>query len=93
MANLTKTAAGSDLRTNGDLPAALNRDVAPAVPASPIRLLIVDDDDPLRQTLTRRFQRQGMAVTAAENAADALAIAICHLHTASTLARQAVSDW
>src|SRR5262249_40854336 len=27
----------------------------------PLRLLIVDDDDQLRQTLTRRFERQGLA--------------------------------
>jgi len=40
---------------------------------SPIRLLIVDDDDQLRQTLARRFQRQGMEVTAAAGAEEALA--------------------
>jgi DNA-binding NtrC family response regulator len=40
---------------------------------SPIRLLIVDDDDQLRQTLARRFQRQGMEVTTAADAEDALA--------------------
>jgi DNA-binding NtrC family response regulator len=40
---------------------------------SPIRLLVVDDDDPLRQTLVRRFQRQGMEVTAAASAEEALA--------------------
>jgi two-component system, NtrC family, response regulator AtoC len=39
----------------------------------PLRLLIVDDDDQLRQTLERRFQKQGMAVAAAANACDALA--------------------
>jgi DNA-binding NtrC family response regulator len=39
----------------------------------PIRLLIVDDDDPLRDTLVRRFQRQGMAVTAAPRGEEALA--------------------
>src|SRR5690242_18182538 len=39
----------------------------------PIRLLIVDDDDQLRQTLARRFQRQGMEVTAAASAEEALA--------------------
>jgi DNA-binding NtrC family response regulator len=38
----------------------------------PIRLLIVDDDDQLRQTLLRRFQRQGMNVTAAETAEQAV---------------------
>jgi DNA-binding NtrC family response regulator len=37
-----------------------------------IRLLIVDDDDQLRQTLVRRFQRQGMEVTAAASAEEAL---------------------
>jgi DNA-binding NtrC family response regulator len=40
---------------------------------SPIRLLIVDDDDQLRQTLARRFQRQGMEVTTAADAEEALA--------------------
>ncbi|HEV3258260.1 MAG TPA: sigma-54 dependent transcriptional regulator [Gemmataceae bacterium] len=43
-----------------------------ANPAS-IELLIVDDDEPLRQTLARRFQRQGMAVTTAESGEEALA--------------------
>ncbi len=38
-----------------------------------IRLLIVDDDDQLRQTLARRFQRHGMTVTAAANGEEALA--------------------
>jgi DNA-binding NtrC family response regulator len=37
------------------------------------RLLIVDDDDQLRHTLVRRFQRQGFAVSAAASAEDALA--------------------
>jgi DNA-binding NtrC family response regulator len=39
----------------------------------PVRLLIVDDDDMLRQTLERRFQRTGMIVTSFANATDALA--------------------
>jgi DNA-binding NtrC family response regulator len=42
---------------------------------SPIRLLIVDDDDQLRQTLARRFKRQGMEVTEADSAEKALALA------------------
>jgi DNA-binding NtrC family response regulator len=37
------------------------------------RLLIVDDDDQLRQTLERRFRRQGLAVTAAAGGDEALA--------------------
>src|SRR4051794_18286679 len=37
-----------------------------------VRLLIVDDDDQLRQTLQRRFQRQGLSVTAAESGEAAL---------------------
>ena len=41
--------------------------------SSPIHLLIVDDDIPLRQTLAGRFQRQGMAVTAAGSGEEALA--------------------
>src|SRR5262245_32200145 len=40
---------------------------------TPIRLLIVDDDDQLRETLARRFGRQGMTVTAAASGEDALA--------------------
>jgi DNA-binding NtrC family response regulator len=37
------------------------------------RLLIVDDDDQLRQTLAQRFQRLGMAVTTAAHGEEALA--------------------
>jgi len=43
-----------------------------AAPIPSVRLLIVDDDDQLRQTLERRFKRQGMTVAAAATAADAL---------------------
>jgi DNA-binding NtrC family response regulator len=50
----------------------------PEQPASPIRLLIVDDDDQLRDTLVRRFQRQGMAVTGAARGEEALAKAESH---------------
>jgi DNA-binding NtrC family response regulator len=49
---------------------------APSRPA--LRLLIVDDDDQLRQTLARRFQRQGLAVTGAASAEEALALAPEH---------------
>jgi DNA-binding NtrC family response regulator len=44
------------------------------MPTSPptTRLLIVDDDDQLRQTLARRFQRLGMSVTEAANGEEAL---------------------
>src|SRR5262245_17500191 len=45
---------------------------AMATPAG-IRLLIVDDDGQLRETLARRFQRQGMTVTSAASAEEALA--------------------
>src|SRR5262245_37962943 len=38
-----------------------------------IRLLIVDDDEQLRQTLARRFQRDGMAVTESASGEDILA--------------------
>ena len=37
-----------------------------------IKLLIVDDDDQLRETLTHRFRRHGMTVVAAANGEDAL---------------------
>ncbi len=42
---------------------------------TPLRLLIVDDDEQLRQTLARRFGRQDMNVTAAASAEEALALA------------------
>ncbi len=42
-------------------------------PSQPtIHLLIVEDDDPLRQTLARRFERQGMRVSEAGGVAEAL---------------------
>jgi DNA-binding NtrC family response regulator len=44
----------------------------------PIRLFIVDDDEPLRQTLTSRFQRQGMQVVAGASMAEALGLAKSH---------------
>ncbi len=44
-----------------------------STPTSLPRLLIVDDDEQLRLTLYRRFQRLGMEVTEAESAEDALA--------------------
>jgi DNA-binding NtrC family response regulator len=37
-----------------------------------VKLLIVDDDDQLRETLTHRFRRHGMTVVAAANGDDAL---------------------
>jgi DNA-binding NtrC family response regulator len=40
--------------------------------AVPIRLLIVDDDAPLRQALCRRFEKTGMAVTEAGSGEEAL---------------------
>jgi len=40
--------------------------------AAPIRLLIVDDDEVLRQTMSKRFQRAGMTVLAAADAEEAL---------------------
>jgi DNA-binding NtrC family response regulator len=55
---------------------------------SAIRLLVVDDDEQMRRTLVNRFERQGMAVTAAASGEEALAkaehtrcdIAILDLH-------------
>jgi DNA-binding NtrC family response regulator len=41
--------------------------------AAPVRLLIVDDDETLRQTMAKRFQRAGMTVLAAADAEEALA--------------------
>ncbi len=46
-----------------------------AASSSPaVRLLIVDDDDQIRQTLVRRFQRQGMSVTEARSGEEALSL-------------------
>jgi DNA-binding NtrC family response regulator len=44
----------------------------------PIRLLIVDDDDSLRQALVARFRRHGYQVTAAGAGEEALVIADLH---------------
>jgi len=44
-----------------------------ATTTPPVRLLIVDDDEALRQTLARRFQRLGMAVAEAADGEEALA--------------------
>jgi DNA-binding NtrC family response regulator len=40
-----------------------------------MHLFLVDDDEVLRQTLSRRFQKLGMTVTAAATAADAINLA------------------
>jgi DNA-binding NtrC family response regulator len=45
----------------------------PTFSHSPLRLLIVDDDEQLRQALERRFKRQEFAVTAAADGEEALA--------------------
>ncbi len=42
---------------------------------APIRLLIVDDDDELRDTLASRFERLGLSVTAVGSGEEALALA------------------
>jgi CheY-like chemotaxis protein len=41
-------------------------------PTPSVRLLIVDDDDQLRQTLGKRFKKQGMMVTGAASGEEAL---------------------
>src|SRR5262245_38769024 len=41
--------------------------------SEPLRLLLVDDDDLLRQTLAKRFERQGLTVATAANGAEAVA--------------------
>jgi DNA-binding NtrC family response regulator len=40
---------------------------------SPLRLLLVDDDETLRDMLAKRFRREGLAVTTAESGEEALA--------------------
>ncbi len=44
-------------------------------PRTPIRLLVVDDDEQMRRTLVGRFERQGMTVYAAAGGEQALRIA------------------
>ncbi len=44
----------------------------PTAPNPPLHLLIVDDDEQIREALQRRFQRQGMQVTTAAGVADAV---------------------
>jgi DNA-binding NtrC family response regulator len=51
----------------------------------PLRLLIVDDDDLLRQALARRFERQGLAVTVAASGAEAVARAEAGRHDVALL--------
>jgi DNA-binding NtrC family response regulator len=50
-----------------------------------LRLLIVDDDEPLRQALARRFRRLGLAVTEAADAEEALARADHAAHDVALL--------
>jgi DNA-binding NtrC family response regulator len=45
---------------------------------TPLHLLIVDDDEQMRNTLERRFERQGMAVTAVATAEETLALPASH---------------
>ncbi len=52
---------------------------------APCRLLIVDDDDVLRQTLARRFERQGLTVQTAGSAEEALARTAQGLHDVALL--------
>jgi DNA-binding NtrC family response regulator len=52
---------------------------------SKIQLLIVDDDDQLRQTLARRFERQGLTVSVASNGAEALEMADRQRHDVALL--------
>src|SRR4051812_27302344 len=42
-------------------------------PASALDILVVDDDEPLRDMLTRSFEREGHRVTAVPDGAQALA--------------------
>src|SRR5581483_5106454 len=51
----------------------VSRTPAPEPRPAPPRLLIVDDDEELRDTLARRFTRAGLPVTTAESGEEALA--------------------
>ena len=44
-------------------------------PRTPIRLLLVDDDEQMRRTLVGRFERKGVAVSDAGSGEQALEIA------------------
>src|SRR5260370_41617699 len=57
----------------------------PPPPRPSTRLLIVDDDNDLRQDLVRYFERIGMAVTAAASAEEALAKAANARHDVALL--------
>jgi DNA-binding NtrC family response regulator len=52
---------------------------------SPLRLLIVDDDEQLREVLERRFQRLGASVSVAGTGAEALACAARARHDVALL--------
>jgi DNA-binding NtrC family response regulator len=56
-----------------------------SIPSPPVRLLIVDDDETLRQTIARRFQRLGMTVTEAADGGEALAKAAHAAHDVALL--------
>jgi DNA-binding NtrC family response regulator len=47
----------------------------PTTPRTPIRLLVVDDDEQLRRTLVGRFERQGVAVAGVGSGEEALEVA------------------
>ena len=47
----------------------------PNTPRTPLRLLIVDDDEQMRRTLVGRFERKGLAVSNAGSGEQALVIA------------------
>jgi DNA-binding NtrC family response regulator len=51
----------------------------------PLKLLIVDDDELLRQTLAKRFERQGLAVTTAGSGSEAMVKAGAGRHDVALL--------
>ncbi|HYT93294.1 MAG TPA: sigma-54 dependent transcriptional regulator [Gemmataceae bacterium] len=53
--------------------------------SEPLRLLVVDDDELLRQTLAKRFERQGLTVTTAASGAEAVARAEAGRHDIALL--------
>src|SRR5207244_3436239 len=69
----TEFAWKTQVQTGKRWPSMMNRVETMATTTSlSLRLLIVDDDEQLRQTLVARFRRQGMLVTEAGTAEEAL---------------------
>jgi two-component system response regulator VicR len=68
---LTLSRAGADNpRTHADAPLQPSLDAAPAV--TPLRILVAEDEAPLREILAEGLRDEGFEVTTASNGAEAL---------------------